>query len=50
LLRCLKDSDDTVVTASIVALEKTAGFSMAEGRQRGQEIEAWERWLSNQLR
>jgi HEAT repeat protein len=50
LLRCLRDSDETVVGASIVALEKTTGFSMAEGRERNQEIEAWERWLNNQLR
>ena len=50
LLRCLRDQDPQVVKASVLALEKTAGFSMAEGRSQEQEIAAWERWLNNQLR
>jgi HEAT repeat protein len=50
LLRCLRDSDGAVVDAAVVALEKTSGFSLKEGREHAQEIEAWERWLNNQLK
>lgn len=50
LLRCLDDEDPKVVEASLAALEATAGFSMSEGRDRSQELEAWRRWIANQLR
>ena len=50
LLRCLRDGDEAVVTAAIPSLEKTAGFSFSDGRDSAQELEAWERWLNNELR
>jgi HEAT repeat protein len=50
LLRCLSDGDKNVVNAAVVALEKTAGFTFSDGRDKEQEIAAWERWLGNQLR
>jgi HEAT repeat protein len=50
LLRCLDDHDDTVVVATTDALEKVAGFSMADGRNAEQEREAWRRWVTTELR
>ena len=49
LLRCLDDVDPSVLAEAISALEATAGFTMSEGRTETQEIEAWRRWLANQL-
>jgi HEAT repeat protein len=47
--KALSDEDFLVVQATVTALEKTAGHSFKEGRTEEQEIEAWKRWLSNQL-
>lgn len=47
--KALSDEDYLVVQATVTALEKTAGHSFQEGRTEAQEIEAWKRWLSNQL-
>jgi len=49
LLRCLDDVDPSVLAGAVLALEATAGFTMSEGRTEAQEIEAWRRWLANQL-
>ena len=49
LLRCLDDVDPSVLSEAISALEATTGFTMSEGRTEAQEIEAWRRWLANQL-
>ena len=48
-LKTLSDTDPLVVKATIQALEKTAGHSFEEGRTESQELEAWKRWLSNNL-
>lgn len=50
LLTCLKDEDERVVKEAVAVLEKMTQFSLADGRSWEQEIEAWERWLGNQLK
>ena len=50
LLKCLTDGDDRVVQSAVVALEKIAGFSLGDGRSSAEEVEAWSRWIQNQLR
>lgn len=47
LMLCLGDDDESVVTASIIALENITGQSFSEGRDEEQQIVAWQRWLSN---
>lgn len=49
LLRCLGDGDSRVVQSAVHALEMIAGFSLSEGRTSEQEIEAWSRWIQNQI-
>ena len=49
LLKCLTDGDARVVQSAVVALEKIAGFSLGDGRS-AEEVEAWSRWIQNQLR
>jgi len=48
-LKMLSDDDPLVVRATVVALEKTVGHSFGEGRTEVQELEAWKRWLNNNL-
>jgi hypothetical protein len=31
-------------------LEKIAGFSLGDGRSDSEEVEAWSRWVQNQIR
>ena len=50
LLKCLTDGDARVVQSAVIALEKIAGFSLGDGRSSVEEVEAWSRWLQNQLR
>ena len=50
LLSCLSDGDPRVVQSAVVALEKIAGFSLGDGRSSIEEVEAWSRWVQNQLR
>lgn len=50
LLQCLSDSDPRVVQSTVSALEMIAGFSLGEGRSNQQEVQAWSRWIQNQLR
>ena len=50
LLECLTDGDSRVVQSAVVALEKIAGFSLGDGRSSTEEVEAWSRWIQNQLR
>ena len=50
LLKCLTDGDARVVQSAVVALEKIAGFSLGDGRSSAEEVEAWSRWIQNQLR
>lgn len=50
LLKCLTDGDDRVVQSAVIALEKIAGFSLGDGRSSTEEVEAWSRWIQNQLR
>jgi HEAT repeat protein len=50
LLRAMDDSDPDVVGRVIPALEKIAGFSYSEGRSPKKEVEAWRRFISNELR
>lgn len=49
LLRCLSDGDERVVQSAVHALEMIAGFSLGDGRTPEQEIEAWSRWIQNQI-
>ena len=44
LTRCLDDADAAVVRQAVAAFEAIAGFSYAEGRDFGQQREAWRRW------
>ncbi len=44
LTRCLDDADAAVVQQAVAAFESIAGFSYAEGRDFGQQREAWRRW------
>lgn len=44
LTRCLDDADAEVVREAVSAFESIAGFSYAEGRDFGQQREAWRRW------
>jgi HEAT repeat protein len=48
LMRCLDDGDANIVDAALVALEQVSGVSWADGRDRGEQIQAWKRWWSNQ--
>ena len=48
-IKTLNDVDPLVVKATIQALEKTAGHSFGQGRTEEQELEAWRRWLNNNL-
>ncbi len=48
LVRCLDDGDATVVDAALQALEKVSGVSFADGRTEEEQIQAWQRWYSNQ--
>lgn len=50
LLRCLSDGDTRVVQSAVRALELIAGFTLSEGRTAEQEVEAWSRWVQNQIR
>lgn len=50
LLKCLADGDPRVVQSAVVALEKIAGFSLGDGRSDSEEVEAWSRWVQNQIR
>ena len=50
LLECLADGDVRVVQSAVVALEKTAGFSLGDGRSSDEEVEAWSRWVQNQIK
>ena len=50
LLRCLSDADPRVVSSAVTALEQIAGFSLGDGRSELQEVEAWSRWVQNQIR
>lgn len=50
LLSCLSDGDPRVVQSAVIALEKIAGFSLGDGRSSLEEVEAWSRWVQNQLR
>lgn len=49
LLRGLEDEDPDVVDASLRALERISGFSMADGRTPEEEREAWRRWTTTQI-
>lgn len=48
LQRCLDDTDTEVVREAVRAFEAIAGFSYAEGRDFGQQREAWRRWAGAQ--
>ena len=50
LLKCLSDEDSRVVQSAVRSLEMIAGFNLGDGRSSEQEVEAWSRWLQNQLR
>ena len=50
LLRAMDDTDESVSSMVIPALEKIAGFSYKEGRTAAQEEEAWRRYVADQLR
>ena len=50
LLRAMDDTDESVSSMVIPALEKIAGFSYKEGRTAAQEQEAWRRYVADQLR
>jgi HEAT repeat protein len=50
LLKSITDSDPRVVQSTVRSLEMIAGFSFGDGRSTEQEIEAWSRWLQNQLK
>lgn len=50
LLECLADGDTRVVQSAVVSLEKIAGFSLGDGRSSTEEVEAWSRWVQNQLK
>ena len=50
LLKCLADGDARVVQSAVVSLEKIAGFSLGDGRSSTEEVEAWSRWVQNQLK
>ena len=49
-LRAMDDTDESVSSMVIPALEKIAGFSYKEGRTAAQEEEAWRRYVADQLR
>lgn len=50
LLRALDDPDPLVAAEVVPAFEKIGGFTMGEGRTPEQELEAWRRWASAQVR
>jgi HEAT repeat protein len=50
LLRALDDTDAGVQQAAVVAMERVAGFSYAEGRDAEQQRAAWRRWGQAQIR
>lgn len=50
LFKALSDDDARVVQSAVQSLESIAGFSLGEGRSNDQEVEAWSRWVQNQIR
>lgn len=50
LLRCLDDGDEAVQAEAVRAFETVAGFSYSDGREPGEEREAWRRWAQQRLR
>jgi len=50
LIRCLDDEDEKVAAAAIGAFEAIAGFQFSDGRTESEEVQAWRRWGTAQVR